>query len=178
MAKKFFEDSDIPWASFHTFRREAGTVNLKAPPEEEQDDEDQVPELDETLTGMDYIPYTQQNAEEFFAQLEQWNDEDEYTRCIPGPGTPSRRTGGTTAPPTPWHGRWRTTPSSGTTTRAPLTIKGDKALRRAIEVLESVREEGQDKAEWNMRMAYGYQYLYASGGKGHPLRPAVGRAGP
>ena len=30
--------------------------------------------------GMDYIPYTQQNAEAFFAQLEQWNDEDEYTR--------------------------------------------------------------------------------------------------
>ena len=35
MAKKFFEDSDIPWASFHTFRREAGTVNLKTPTEEE-----------------------------------------------------------------------------------------------------------------------------------------------
>ena len=33
------------------------------------------------LYGMDYIPYTQQNAEAFFAQLEQWNDEDEYTRC-------------------------------------------------------------------------------------------------
>ena len=29
-----------------------------------------------------YIPYTQQNAESFFQQLEQWNDEDEYTRCI------------------------------------------------------------------------------------------------
>ena len=29
-----------------------------------------------------YITYTQQNAEAFFAQLEQWNDEDEYTRCI------------------------------------------------------------------------------------------------
>ena len=82
MAKEFFEDSDIPWASFHTFRREAGTVNLKTPPEEEPDDEDQVPELDETLTGMDYIPYTPQNEEEFFQQLEQWNDEDEYTRCI------------------------------------------------------------------------------------------------
>ena len=38
--------------------------------------------------------------------------------------------------------------------------KKDKALLRAIEVLESVREEGQDKAEWNMRMAYGYQYLH------------------
>ena len=82
MAKEFFEDSDIPWASFHTFRREAGTVNLKTPPEEEPDDEEQVPELDETLTGMDYIPYTPQNVEEFFAQIEQWNDEDEYTRCI------------------------------------------------------------------------------------------------
>ena len=76
MAKEFFEGSDIPWASFHTFRREAGTVNLKTPPEEEPDDEDQVPELDETLTGMDYIPYTPQNAEEFFAQIEQWNDEE------------------------------------------------------------------------------------------------------
>ncbi len=31
MAKEFFEDSDIPWANFHTFRREAGTVNLKTP---------------------------------------------------------------------------------------------------------------------------------------------------
>ena len=40
MAKEFFEDSEIPWASFHTFRREAGTVNLKTPPEKEPDDED------------------------------------------------------------------------------------------------------------------------------------------
>lgn len=40
MAKKFFEDSEIPCASFHTFRREAGTVNLKTPPEEEPEDED------------------------------------------------------------------------------------------------------------------------------------------
>ena len=41
MAKAFFEDSDVPWASFHTFRREAGTVNLKACPGEEPDDEEQ-----------------------------------------------------------------------------------------------------------------------------------------
>ena len=39
---------------------------------------------------------------------------------------------------------------------------------RAIEVLESVREEGQDKAEWNMRMAYGYQYLYGQEEKAIP----------
>ena len=48
--------------------------------------------------------------------------------------------------------------------------KGDKALCRAIEVLESVREEGQDKAEWNMRMAYGYQYLYGQEEKASLLK--------
>ena len=167
MAKEFFEDSDIPWASFHTFRREAGTVNLKTPPEEEPDDEDQVPELDETLTGMDYIPYTQQNAEAFFAQLEQWNDEDEYTRCIQA----------LNAIPEDWR-NYRTAYALaralenyaiiGDHDEGTPRYKGDKALRRAIEVLESVREEGQDKAEWNMRMAYGYQYLYGQEEKAIP----------
>ena len=158
MAKKFFEDSDIPWASFHTFRREAGTVNLKTPPEEEPDDEDQVPELDETLTGMDYIPYTPENAEDFFRQLEQWNDEDEFTRCIQALNTI----------PEDWR-NYRITYAMaralenyavlGDHQQEPPYYKAEKALLRAIEVLESVRKEGQDKAEWNMRMAYGYQYL-------------------
>ena len=167
MAKEFFEDSDIPWASFHTFRREAGTVNLKTPPEEEPDDEDQVPELDETLTGMDYIPYTPQNEEEFFQQLEQWNDEDEYTRCIQA----------LNAIPEDWR-NYRTAYALaralenyaiiGDHDEGTPRYKGDKALRRAIEVLESVQEEGQDKAEWNMRMAYGYQYLYGQEAKAIP----------
>ena len=159
MAKKFFEDSDIPWASFHTFRREAGTVNLKTPPEEEPDDEDQVSELDETLTGMDYIPYTPQNEEEFFQQLEQWNDEDEYTRCIQA----------LNAIPEDWR-NYRIVYAMaralenyavlGDHQEEPPYYKAEKALLRAIELLELVREEGQDKAQWNMRMAYGYQYLY------------------
>ena len=159
MAKNFFEDSDITWASFHTFRREAGTVNLKTPSEEEPDDEDQAPELDETLAGMDYIPYTPQNEEEYFQQLEQWNDEDEYTRCIQA----------LNAIPEDWR-NYRIAYAMaralenyaiiGDHDEGTPNYKGDKALRRAIEVLESVREEGQDKAEWNMRMAYGYQYLY------------------
>ena len=167
MAKKFFEDSEIPWASFHTFRREAGTVNLKTPPEEDPDDEDQVPELDETLTGMDYIPYTPQNEEEFFQQLEQWNDEDEYTRCIQA----------LNAIPEDWR-NYRIAYAMaralenyaiiGDHDEGTPNYKGDKALRRAIEVLESVREEGQDKAEWNMRMAYGYQYLYGQEEKAIP----------
>ena len=166
MAKEFFEGTDIPWAIFHTFRREAGSVPLK-----QQDDgtetENQDDELDETLTGMDYIPYTQQNAEAFFAQLEQWNDEDEYTRCIQA----------LNAIPEDWR-NYRTAYALaralenyaiiGDHDEGTPNYKGDKALRRAIEVLESVREEGQDKAQWNMRMAYGYQYLHACEEKAIP----------
>ena len=33
---------------------------------------------------------------------------------------------------------------------------------------ESVQEEGQDKAQWNMRMAYAYQYLYGQEEKAIP----------
>ena len=167
MAKEFFEDSDIPWANFHTFRREAGTVALKKPPEEEPDDEDQVPELDETLTDMDYIPYTPQNEEAFFQQLEQWNDEDEYTRCIQA----------LNAIPEDWR-NYRIAYAMaralenyaiiGDHDEGTPNYKGDKALRRAIEVLESVREEGQDKAQWNMRMAYAYLYLYGQEEKAIP----------
>ena len=167
MAKAFFEDSGIPWASFHTLRREAGTVNLKAPPEEEPADEGQAAELDETLTGMDYIPYTPENAEEFFAQIEQWNDEDEYTRCIQA----------LNAIPEDWR-NYRTTYALaralenyaiiGDHDEGTPRYKGDKALLRAIDVLESVREEGQDKAEWNMRMAYAYQYLFEQEEKAIP----------
>ena len=159
MAKEFFEDSEIPWASFHTFRREAGTVNLKTPPEEGPDDEDQVPELDETLTGMDYIPYTPQNEEEFFQQLEQWNDEDEYTRCIQALNAiPEDQRNYRTA-----FALARALENYavlGDHHEEPPYYKAEKALLRAIELLELVREEGQDKAQWNMRMAYGYQYLY------------------
>ena len=161
-AKEFFKDSDIPWATFHTFRREAGTVNLKTPSEEEQ-----APELDETLTGMDYISYTPQNEEAFFQQLEQWNDEDEYTRCIQA----------LNAIPEDWR-NYRTSYALaralenyaiiGDHDEGTPNYKGDKALRRAIDVLKSVREEGQDKAEWNMRMAYGYQYLYGQEEKAIP----------
>ncbi len=166
MAKEFFEGTDIPWAIFHTFRREAGSVPLK-----QQDDgtetENQDDELDETLTGMDYIPYTPQNAESFFQQLEQWNDEDEYTRCIQA----------LNAIPEDWR-NYRTAYALaralenyaiiGDHDEGTPRYKGDKALCRAIEVLESVREEGQDKAEWNMRMAYGYQYLYGQEEKAIP----------
>ena len=166
MAKEFFESTDIPWAIFHSFRSEAGSVPLKQQ-DDEPETENQDDELDETLTGMDYIPYTKQNAEAFYEQLEQWNDEDEYTRCIQALNTVPED--------------WRDYRIAYALARAlenyaiigdhdegTPRYKGDKALLRAIEVLESVREEGQNKAEWNMRMAYGYQYLYGQEEKAIP----------
>ena len=116
------------------------------------------PNEDEEETDMDYILYTPQNEEEFFAQLEQWNDEDQYTRCIQA----------LNAVPEDWQ-NYRTSYALARALENYAVIgdhgegtpnyKGDKALIRAIKVLESVRKKGENKAEWNMRMAYGYQYL-------------------
>ena len=166
MAKEFFEGTDIPWAIFHSFRREAGSVPLKQQ-DDEPETENQDDELDETLTGMDYIPYTKQNAEAFYEQLEQWNDEDEYTRCIQALNTvPEDLRDYRIA-----YAMARALENYaiiGYHDEGTPRYKGDKALLRAIEVLESVREEGKDKAEWNMRMAYGYQYLYGQEEKAIP----------
>ena len=160
MAKEFFEGTDVPWASFHTFRREAGSVTLKDTQDNEPETEDEEDdELEKNLEGMDYIPYTPQNAEAFYEQLEKWNDEDEYTRCIQA----------LNAVPKDWRDyRFAYALARALENYAIIgdhdegtpNYKGDKALLRAIDVLESVRDEGQHKAEWNMRMAYGYQYLY------------------
>ena len=167
MAKEFFADTDLPWASFHTFRREASTVYLKQTENDDPDSQESVDELEETLTGMDYIPYTPENAEAFYQQLEQWNDADEYTRCIQALNT---------IPEKWWDYRIAYATARALENYAIIgdhnegtpNYKGDKTLLRAIEVLESVREEGQNKAEWNMRMAYAYQYLYGQEEKAIP----------
>ncbi len=168
MAKQFFEGTDVPWASFHTFRREAGSVTLKDAQDNEPETEaEEDNELEKTLEGMDYIPYTPQNAEAFYEQLEKWNDEDEYTRCIQA----------LNAVPKDWRDyRFAYALARALENYAIIgdhdegtpNYKGDKALLRAIDVLESVRDEGQHKAEWNMRMAYGYQYLYGQEEKAIP----------
>ena len=168
MAKEFFEGTDVPWASFHTFRREAGTVTLKDTKDNEPETEDEENnELEKTLVGMDYIPYTPHNAEAFYEQLEKWTDEDEYTRCIQA----------LNAVPKDWRDyRFAYALARALENYAIIgdhdegtpNYKGDKALLRAIDVLESVRDEGQHKAEWNMRMAYGYQYLYGQEEKAIP----------
>ena len=148
-ARAFLEASDVPAASFHVFRREVGSVPLKSPDDRADAGED---DDDEPL---DYRP---EMAEAFHARVQKWNDDDEYTRCIRAlDGVPTQ---------------YRDYRHAYALARAleNYAVLGDgqygcprdkarEALRRAIGVLESVREEGLDRAEWHMRMAYGYQYL-------------------
>ena len=148
-ARAFLEASDVPAASFHVFRREVGSVPLKSPDDRADAGED---DDDEPL---DYRPET---AEAFHARIEKWNDDDEYTRCIRAlDGVPTQ---------------YRDYRHAYALARAleNYAVLGDgqygcprdkarEALRRAIGILESVREEGLDRVEWHMRMAYGYQYL-------------------
>lgn len=148
-ARAFLEASDVPAASFHVFRREVGSVPLKSPDDRADAGED---DDDEPL---DYRP---EMAEAFHARIQKWNDDDEYTRCIRAlDGVPTQ---------------YRDYRHAYALARAleNYAVLGDgqygcprdkarEAMRRAIGVLESVREEGLDRAEWHMRMAYGYQYL-------------------
>lgn len=153
-AQRFFDDTDLPWADFHVFRRDAATIPLKEETEELPED-------------LDCIPYKPENADAFYQQIEQWNDEDEYTKCIKALETISREL---------WNYRAAYAMARALENYAIIgdhnegtpAYKGDKALNRAIEVLEEVREEGKDKAEWNMRMAYAYQYLYQQEEKAIP----------
>lgn len=152
-AKRFFENTDIPCAAFHVFRRDCGMVLLKK--------ETELPD------DLDCIPFKPENADAFYKQIEQWNDEDEYTLCVKALETIS---------PDLWDYRAAYAMARALENYAIIgdhnegtpRFKGDNALNRAIEVLEEVREEGKDKAEWNMRMAYAYQYLYQQEEKAIP----------
>ena len=154
-AKEFFIDTNIEWANFHVFRRNAGSLCLKYSQDENNDDQEDI----HKMKTRDYIPYTPENAEAFYEQLEKWNDDDNYTRCIEILDSIPEEL--------------RNYRSSYALARAlenyaiigdhnegTPRYKGDEALLRAIDVLESVHEEGHNKSEWNMRMAYAYQYLY------------------
>ena len=70
MAKEFFEGTDVPWASFHTFRREAGSVTLKDTQDNEPETEDEEkfsqPEV-YTESEMDTI---EEHIDKYFGKVE------------------------------------------------------------------------------------------------------------
>ena len=111
-----------------------------------------------TEADSDVIPYTKENAEAFFKQIEDWNDNDRYTKCIRALET-------IPADEMDYESTmllvraYENYAILGDNNEEPEIEECDRALNKALELLESVRETGENKARWNMRMAYAYQYL-------------------
>ena len=104
------------------------------------------------------MKWNSENRKEFFAYIEKLTDEDKYTECI------------TALESIPMEERdyevwyqlaraYQNFAIVGNDDKGTPSFIGDKFLLKSIDILNSVREEGKDKAEWNMRMAYAYQYL-------------------
>ena len=104
------------------------------------------------------MKWNSENRKEFFAYIEKLTDEDKYTECI------------TALESIPMEERdyevwyqfaraYQNFAIVGNDDKGTPSFIGDKFLLKSIDILNLVREEGKDKAEWNMRMAYAYQYL-------------------
>ena len=104
------------------------------------------------------MKYQKENRKEFLVYIEKLRDEDKYTECI------------TALESIPMEERdyevcyqlaraYQNFVIVGNDDKGTPSFIGDKFLLKSIDILNSVREEGKDKAEWNMRMAYAYQYL-------------------
>ena len=104
------------------------------------------------------MKYQKENRKEFFAYIEKLIDEDKYTECITAlENIPMEERDYQV-----WYQLARTYQNFaiiGNDDQGTPSFIGDKFLLKSIDILNSVREEGKDKAEWNMRMAYAYQYL-------------------
>lgn len=104
------------------------------------------------------MKYQKENRKEFFAYIEKLIDEDKYTECITAlENIPMEERDYKV-----WYQFARTYQNFaivGNDDKGTPSFIGDKYLLKSIDILHSVREEGKDKAEWNMRMAYAYQYL-------------------
>ena len=99
-----------------------------------------------------------ENRKEFFTYIEKLTDEDTYTECITAlESIPMEERDYEV-----WYQLARAYQNFvivGNDDKGTPSFIGDKFLLKSIDILNSVREEGKDKAEWNMRMAYAYQYL-------------------
>ena len=104
------------------------------------------------------MKWNSENRKEFFAYIEKLTDEDKYTECMTAlESIPMEERDYEV-----WYQLARTYQNFaivGNDDKGTPSFIGDKFLLKSIDILNSVREEGKDKAEWHMRMAYAYQYL-------------------
>ena len=104
------------------------------------------------------MKYQKENRKEFLAYIEKLRDEDKYTECIIAlESIPMEERDYEV-----WYQLARTYQYFaifGNDDKGTPSFIGDKFLLKSIDILNSIREEEEDKARWNMRMAYAYQYL-------------------
>ena len=111
-----------------------------------------------TEAASEAIPYTKENKEEFLAQIEKWNDMEKFSKCIKAlEDIPEAEQD---------YDMVMLQVSAnenyailGDNAEEPEDDEKERALNKALELLESIREAGESQAGWNKRMAYAYQYL-------------------
>lgn len=115
---------------------------------------DSEPWKGERPDGISYSP----GDEAFFRQIEEWNDSDEYTKSI-------RALEAIPEEQQDYRIKmllvraYENYAIIGDNDEGTERWKGDRALLKAIRLMQTVRSEGEKDAKWNMRMAYAYQYL-------------------
>lgn len=115
---------------------------------------DSEPWKGESPDGISYSP----GDDTFFSQIEEWNDKDEYTKSI-------RALEAIPEEQQDYRIKmllvraYENYAIIGDNDEGTERWIGDRALLKAIRLMETVREEGEKNANWNMRMAYAYQYL-------------------
>lgn len=126
---------------------------------------------------MTTLVFSYATQESFYQHIEKLNDRDAFSLCIQALDE---------VPSTYRDYRWAYTLARALQNYA---ILGDRqegcahknaqdALLRAKSLLESVKEQGKEKAEWNMRMAYAYQYLDGQKEKALPYAKRWARLDP
>lgn len=111
--------------------------------------------------------YTKENRAEFFAKIEELVEKDKHTECInaleciPAEERDYEITYNLAR-------ALQNFAIVGDDDKGTEYEIGEEVLLKSLEILESIREEGMNRPEWNMRMAYGYQYLFCQEEKAIP----------
>ena len=111
-----------------------------------------------TEAASEAIPYTKENKEEFLAQIEKWNDLENFSKCIKAlEDIPeAEQDYDMVMLQVRAYENYAILGDNG---EEPEDDEKERALNKALELLESIREAGESQAGWNKRMAYAYQYL-------------------
>ena len=121
----------------------------------------------ERLTMKTELIYTKENREEFFAKIEELVEKDKHTECI----NALERIPAEERDYEITYQLARALQNFaivGDDDKGTEYEIGEEVLLKSLEILESIREEGTNRPEWNMRMAYGYQYLFCQEEKAIP----------